>query len=551
MYLIYLKALQQSSSAIRLRILPKAITYLTNIGADILAEHIPRISIPNIKQRFNNGLGNILLSAIRVSRFKRASYHTISTSSPNIITWIMKNLSVGLIGDLSGEINVLLPMKLGGEIEVSADGIHFKLETTLERSKAGAAQVSPISCRTMISVMMIEIHNGGIAGMAFNLFKKGISRHIRPLIQTLICEKVIQFINEDINAKLSQTQTKTLLANAAPVSTLALLLGFPSSDELIDSFRVFNITSSYPFLRKLASRVYVDFSLSEDPVCYNNTIEIYNMAEISITGSNTSKAPFSVPPMSWKKQPSENAMIHLLISDYIANALLYHAFMEHLLQFVVDDQTVSSLHSLLRTSCSDGICLADLIPQLTERYPNSKVRLIFKPTRAPVLLFQSEQGGILRAKVEGLVFLHTVGFEDNVSHQAATFVLDIVADMNIFIENHRLLGKITLSTFRMQHVQGNIEISDEELSDIELLCSEVLQRSLNDFLQTGFLMPIPKILRIKETELHILNRSIFISTEFGLDRRRVSVIASEAIADSTYFPRKLRVHSTRPKEVDE
>lgn len=50
------------------------------------------------------------------------------------------------------------------------------------------------------------------------------------------------------------------------------------------------------------------------------------MGEISLVGDSIKKTPFSAAPMFWPEKPVENAMIHLLISDYIANALLYHAF---------------------------------------------------------------------------------------------------------------------------------------------------------------------------------------------------------------------------------
>lgn len=84
-----------SSSAVRIRILPRAVAYLNNIGAEILNEQLPRLSIPNVKQRINNGQGYVLLSRIRVSRYKQATQHAIIASAPNKITWIMKNLNMG------------------------------------------------------------------------------------------------------------------------------------------------------------------------------------------------------------------------------------------------------------------------------------------------------------------------------------------------------------------------------------------------------------------------------------------------------------------------
>ncbi|VDN17093.1 unnamed protein product [Gongylonema pulchrum] len=579
--------------------MPRAVSYLNSVAAEILAEQLPRLSIPNIKQRINNGQGYILLSDIRVSRYKRASVHTISTSAPNKLTWVMKNLNMGLIGDLSGEINIVVPVKLEGEAEVLARGVNFHLESALERSQTGAARVTTISCRTTIQTINIEIYNGGIAGLALNLFKvlkfdqningrffwsaarsalrgipsrtfrkrgnlcaviskfqQAITGHIRPFIQALICKKITLFINEDLNNKLSQTQTKTSLADAVRTNTFGALLGLPDSAQLIESFRSFNINATYPFFNvtnysALSARNVFFSRLSEDPVCYTDTVEIANLGEISIIGANKNTTPFDVPPMTWNtSSENSNAMIHLLISDYIANALLYHAFSEHLLQFIVDERTVSSLGPLLRTSCSSGICFADLIPKLAEQYPDNKVRLVFTPTRAPVVLFQAKQDGILTVNVNGLVFLYIVS-ANQTSQQAGAFSLDIVASTHLHIENNTLLGRTTMDSFQLQNKYGNMNISDDELSDIALLSSEMLQRSINDFLRAGFPIPIPKVMRIKATELRFLDRSVFVSTEFALDRRRVSVIALEAFADTRYFPRSTKIHSGSTGDMHE
>ncbi|VDM12604.1 unnamed protein product [Wuchereria bancrofti] len=236
-----------SSNAVRIRILPRAVAYLNNIGAEILNEQLPRLSISNIKQRINNGQGYILLSQIRVSRYKRPTEHIISTSAPNKIIWIMRNLNMGLIGSLSGEVNILVPMKLEGEAEVLAYGVNFQLESALERSETGTARVSIIFCRTNIQLMNIEIHNGGMTGIALNLFKQGISEQIRSLIETLICKKVTEFINDDFNEKLLQTQTKTSLADVIRINAFAAI-GLPNTKELMETFRPYNVNISYSHL---------------------------------------------------------------------------------------------------------------------------------------------------------------------------------------------------------------------------------------------------------------------------------------------------------------
>lgn len=73
-------------------------------------------------------------------------------------------------------------------------------------------------------------------------FQHGISVQVRSLIETLICKKVTEFINEDFNEKLLQTQTKTPLANAVRISALAAIAGLPNSKELMAAFQAFNIS---------------------------------------------------------------------------------------------------------------------------------------------------------------------------------------------------------------------------------------------------------------------------------------------------------------------
>lgn len=63
--------------------------------------------------------------------------------------------------------------------------------------------------------------------------------------------------------------------------------------------------------------------LSEDPLCYNNTIELAYLGEIS----SKIKTPFGMHPLEWPSDLTDSdSMVQILISDHIANALLYHSF---------------------------------------------------------------------------------------------------------------------------------------------------------------------------------------------------------------------------------
>lgn len=49
-----------------------------------------------------------------------------------------------------------------------------------------------------------------------------------------------------------------------------------------------------------------------------------------------------------------------------------------------------------------------------------------------------------------------------------------------------------MDSFQLKNKYGYINISDDELSDVALLSSEMLQHFINDFLRSGFPIPIPK-----------------------------------------------------------
>lgn len=72
-------------------------------------------------------------------------------------------------------------------------------------------------------------------------------------------------------------------------------------------------------------------------------------------------------------------------------------YRQDLLNINIDERSAPSLGQFLRTSCNfDAVCLADLLPELSERYPNSKIQLTFTATRPPVLIFSSKNEGFLK-----------------------------------------------------------------------------------------------------------------------------------------------------------
>uniref|UniRef100_A0A1I7XSF2 BPI2 domain-containing protein n=1 Tax=Heterorhabditis bacteriophora TaxID=37862 RepID=A0A1I7XSF2_HETBA len=124
------------------------------------------------------------------------------------------------IGDLSGSVNIVVPFNLTGQAEVLAEGLTFHLDSSMERSASGSAHLTSLSCHTSIKSVDVTNHNGGLFGLAVSVFKQGVSDNVRQLLQGLICKKVRKYIDDDLNEKLAEVQTKSRLNDAIETNAI-------------------------------------------------------------------------------------------------------------------------------------------------------------------------------------------------------------------------------------------------------------------------------------------------------------------------------------------
>ncbi|RCN41843.1 hypothetical protein ANCCAN_12222 [Ancylostoma caninum] len=88
------------------------------------------------------------------------------------------------------------------------------LQFEIERAPNGSAHVSTLSCHSTIRAVDVINHNGGLFGLAVTVFKQGVSDNVRLLLQGLICKKVRKYLDEDLNEKLAEVQTRSPLTEA-------------------------------------------------------------------------------------------------------------------------------------------------------------------------------------------------------------------------------------------------------------------------------------------------------------------------------------------------
>uniref|UniRef100_A0A183GS07 BPI2 domain-containing protein n=1 Tax=Heligmosomoides polygyrus TaxID=6339 RepID=A0A183GS07_HELPZ len=143
----------------------------------------------------------------------------------------------------------------------------------------------------------------------------------------------------------------------------------------------------------------------------------------------------------------------------------------------------------LRTSCENSFCLADLIPQLSESYPNHTLEVSLATTRAPAVLFSEKKGGVISVSLGGVV---VVFVNDGTRRkQAAVLDVEVVADAKLNLQDRNVSGTVELTKFELTSRSGIVKISRGELSDISILVSQMIQNMLNDLLSGGFPLPVP------------------------------------------------------------
>ncbi|PIO61112.1 hypothetical protein TELCIR_17373, partial [Teladorsagia circumcincta] len=270
------------------------------IANNILAEQLPRINIPDVEHRLPGDQGAIFISRIKISRF---------------------------IGDLSGAVNIVVPFNLTGQAEVQAEGLSVQLDSAIERAPNGSAHISTISCHSTIRAVEVINHNGGLFGLAVTVFKQGVSDNVRLMLQGIICKKVRKYLDEDLNEKLAEVQTRSPLSeaietNAIRATKLTSAVGGATLGNLLGKASQFYTfyTMSYPSISK---EFYIDFRLREDPICGTNMVDLACAGEISYKGLGGT--PFGPPPIAWLRSQSDTHMLMLQISDYLPNSLFYHA----------------------------------------------------------------------------------------------------------------------------------------------------------------------------------------------------------------------------------
>uniref|UniRef100_A0A0N5AIX7 BPI2 domain-containing protein n=1 Tax=Syphacia muris TaxID=451379 RepID=A0A0N5AIX7_9BILA len=208
-------------------------------------------------------------------------------------------------------------------------------------------------------------------------------------------------------------------------------------------------------------------------------------------------APYNFPP-----NPDTNAMVELLISEYTINSLLYQLYRSGALSGVVGPQTPKA-GEFLRTTCSSGskltkmlsggdlddlsICLGDILPTFSERYPKKSVSLRIYANSQPLVLLISRDAlsvpincnfpgcGTIRLDVGVDFCLSTINQCDQ-SNRVGTIDIIAVTTICITFQNEQLYGNAVVSELNIIDNQQTLGMDADGLQRFSMLGKELLSK---------------------------------------------------------------------------
>uniref|UniRef100_A0A1I8BQ88 BPI1 domain-containing protein n=1 Tax=Meloidogyne hapla TaxID=6305 RepID=A0A1I8BQ88_MELHA len=203
-------------AGIKARLNQRAFQYLSTLAAGILNYYIKRTRLPNIQQCIPQLAGCINVYNLYVSRFRCPERVLVYPAPPNQIVLDIRNLDVGVTGNLGGQIVILIPIALFGIVQVNVHQLNVRVGVTIAAGPDGGPVIRMVSCAASVGFVDVFIQNGGLVGDIANAHFRGkISELVRQQIPGQLCQRLPGIIDSEVNSKISQ-----LIPRLIPLSSL-------------------------------------------------------------------------------------------------------------------------------------------------------------------------------------------------------------------------------------------------------------------------------------------------------------------------------------------
>uniref|UniRef100_A0A914YZ12 Lipid-binding serum glycoprotein N-terminal domain-containing protein n=1 Tax=Panagrolaimus superbus TaxID=310955 RepID=A0A914YZ12_9BILA len=190
----------RGNPGIKARINQPGFDYFQSKITPLLEQQLRQAQIPPISQCLPQVGGCIQVSNLQVTNFQCPQSIRLHPAPPNQLVITIQNVGVSVTGNLNGQVTILQPIRLFGNIIANANQISITVGLSITRNQDGSPFVQVSRCNAVVRNLDIFIQNGGTLGdLANSNFRTQIGRKVRKMIPGQLCAKIPEIVNSKLN----------------------------------------------------------------------------------------------------------------------------------------------------------------------------------------------------------------------------------------------------------------------------------------------------------------------------------------------------------------
>ncbi|KAL3098898.1 hypothetical protein niasHT_024653 [Heterodera trifolii] len=206
---------------IKARLNAEAFRYLSGELVGILNYQVKRAKLKDIDQCIPKAGGCLRINHLHVNRYKCSKDVFFKPSQPNRLIMDVRNIDLDVNGDLGGQITIMHPLALFGQVQVTAQNVKVVIGVVVENSATNEAKLRVVSCSSRFGRIDTSIQYGGLLGdIANQQLKQKINKVVRRQITTQLCKRVPQMVDEQVNPQIAGVVPKKIAFKS--ISSVAL-----------------------------------------------------------------------------------------------------------------------------------------------------------------------------------------------------------------------------------------------------------------------------------------------------------------------------------------
>ncbi|VDK55258.1 unnamed protein product [Anisakis simplex] len=161
-----------------------------------------------------------------------------------------------------------------------------------------------------------------------------------------------------------------------------------------------------------------------------------------------------------------------------------------------------------------GVCLGDIMPAISEKYPNKNLTLFVHTARAPSILLG--RGGQVTVDLMALVDMYI----DGTNNRIGTLLITTVIDLTARIVGQRLTGKAKLDVLKFVDKDKTLGTSDSSLNTLAGIAKGMIAGAANKQLEKGMDLKMPQLsglpVQIINPQIALVDHAIYLGADFSI-----------------------------------